>query len=107
MADKEHPIHKWISTTSVLIATGAFVLGGVISWAIGWATFGHRISTLETEVARQKVALERLKPAPTAKEQLCAKLLEDLSSETRTDFSNRRDMRDLVEDAGCLPKRRP
>lgn len=104
MADKEHPT-RWLNTANVMVGLVALIGGGAISWAANWAAVGHRVTALEREVAQQKVAIAKMTPVPTAKEQQCTKLIADLSEEIRRDFSKKSDLRELAEDAECLPRR--
>ncbi|NML04257.1 hypothetical protein [Sphingomonas sp. G-3-2-10] len=97
----EHPVHKIVTTTSVIIG----LLAAAAGWGASWATMGGRIAALETETKQLRGTIAKLNPAPTAHEQECAKIMEAYLSEVRTTIGGRgEEMRKIAETAGCIPK---
>jgi hypothetical protein len=95
----ENPIHKWLPT----IVAGLTAIGIIWTGASQFAEANARIKTLEQSVSDLQRTVKSLKPAPTAKEQQCDKVLDRLSMEVTQDFGNKSvELRQLATDMGCV-----
>lgn len=99
----ESPLHKWLPTITTGIIAALTIVGMIWTGASQFSEANARIKTLEETVSDLQRTVKSLKPAPTAKEQQCDKVLDRLSIEVTQDFGNKSvELRQLATDMGCV-----